>query len=81
MFDVGKVVYIGGGSTTSVVEVIDLNVPKPAWTVVSPMKFGSASPKVGLSVVSRYSTERKTLAGLRLFFRPINRRPQRSSNS
>ena len=39
MFDVGKVIYIGGGSTTNVVEVIDLNVPKPAWTLVSPMKF------------------------------------------
>jgi galactose oxidase len=39
MFDVGKVVYIGGGSTTNVVEVIDLNVPNPAWTVASPMKF------------------------------------------
>jgi galactose oxidase len=39
MFDVGKVVYIGGGATSNVVEVIDLNVPKPAWTVVAPMKF------------------------------------------
>jgi galactose oxidase len=39
MFDVGKVIYIGGGSTTNVVEVIDLNAPKPAWKVVSPMKF------------------------------------------
>ncbi|MBV8139846.1 MAG: DUF1929 domain-containing protein [Deltaproteobacteria bacterium] len=39
MFDVGKVLYIGGGSTTNVVEVIDLNVSKPTWTVVSPMKY------------------------------------------
>jgi galactose oxidase len=39
MFDVGKVVFIGGGSTTNVVEVIDLNAPNPGWAVVSPMKF------------------------------------------
>jgi len=39
MYDVGKVVFIGGGSTTNVVETIDLNAPKPAWAVVAPMKF------------------------------------------
>lgn len=39
MFDVGKVVFIGGGSTTNVVEVIDLNVAKPAWAVIAPMNF------------------------------------------
>ncbi len=39
MFDVGKVVYIGGGSTSGVVEVIDLNNAKPTWTPVTPMKF------------------------------------------
>jgi galactose oxidase len=39
MYDVGKVVFIGGGSTTNVVETIDLNAPKPAWAVAAPMKF------------------------------------------
>jgi hypothetical protein len=39
MYDVGKVIFIGGGSTTNVVETIDLNAPKPAWAVVAPMKF------------------------------------------
>jgi galactose oxidase len=39
MYDVGKVVFIGGGSTTNVVETIDLNAPKPAWAVVAPMNF------------------------------------------
>ena len=39
MFDVGKIVFIGGGSTTNLVEVIDLNLSKPAWAVVAPMKF------------------------------------------
>jgi galactose oxidase len=36
---VGKVIFIGGGSTTNVVETIDLNAPKPAWAVIAPMKF------------------------------------------
>ena len=39
MYDVGKVIFIGGGSTTNVVETIDLNAAKPAWVVVAPMKF------------------------------------------
>jgi glycosidase len=39
MFDVGKVVFIGGGSTTNVVEVIDLNAATPSWAVVGPMTF------------------------------------------
>jgi hypothetical protein len=39
MFDVGKVVYIGGGSTTNVVEVIDLNVANPSWAGVASMQF------------------------------------------
>jgi hypothetical protein len=39
MYDVGKVVFIGGGSTTNVVETIDLNAPNPAWAVVTPMRF------------------------------------------
>ena len=39
MYDVGKVVFIGGGSTTNIVETIDLNAAKPAWAVVAPMKF------------------------------------------
>jgi hypothetical protein len=39
MYDAGKVVFIGGGSTTNVVETIDLNAPRPSWTVVTPMKF------------------------------------------
>ena len=39
MYDAGKVVFIGGGSTTNVVETIDLNVPRPVWTIATPMKF------------------------------------------
>jgi hypothetical protein len=39
MYDAGKIVFIGGGSTTNVVETIDLNTPNPAWAVVAPMKF------------------------------------------
>jgi hypothetical protein len=39
MYDVGKVIFIGGGSTSNVVETIDLNAAKPAWAVVAPMKF------------------------------------------
>ena len=39
MYDVGKVIFIGGGSPTNIVETIDLNAAKPAWAVVAPMKF------------------------------------------
>jgi hypothetical protein len=39
MYDVGKVIFIGGGAPTSIVEIIDLNAPKPAWAVAAPMKF------------------------------------------
>ena len=40
MYDVGKIIYIGGGSPpTNTVEVIDLNVPTPTWRTVQPMHF------------------------------------------
>ena len=39
MYDVGKVIFIGGGAPTDIVETIDLNAPKPAWAVAAPMKF------------------------------------------
>jgi galactose oxidase len=46
MYDVGKVVYIGGGNNpvvpqtpTSAVEVIDLNAAAPAWRTTNPMHF------------------------------------------
>lgn len=39
MYEVGKVVFIGGGAPTNIVEIIDLNAPKPAWAVAAPMKF------------------------------------------
>ena len=39
MYDVGKVIFIGGGAPTNIVEIIDLNAPKPAWAVAAPMKF------------------------------------------
>jgi galactose oxidase len=39
MYDAGKIVFIGGGAPTNIVEVIDLNAPKPAWAVVAPMRF------------------------------------------
>jgi hypothetical protein len=39
MYDVGKIIFIGGGAPTNIVEIIDLNAPKPAWAVAAPMKF------------------------------------------
>jgi galactose oxidase len=39
MYDVGKIIFIGGGLPTNIVEVIDLNAAKPAWTEAAPMKF------------------------------------------
>lgn len=46
-YDVGKVIFIGGGGGTegepplpgNITETIDLNAPNPSWTVVAPMKF------------------------------------------
>ncbi|MCI0670854.1 MAG: choice-of-anchor D domain-containing protein [Myxococcaceae bacterium] len=42
MYDDGKVMACGGGEVTptNMVEVIDLNVPAPAWRTVQPMKQG-----------------------------------------
>jgi hypothetical protein len=39
MYDVGKVIFIGGGAPTNIVEIIDLNAAHPAWAVAAPMKF------------------------------------------
>jgi len=39
MYDVGKVVFIGGGAPTNIVETIDLNAAAPAWAVAAPMKI------------------------------------------
>jgi len=39
MYDAGKVIFIGGGAPTNIVEIIDLNAAKPAWAVAAPMKF------------------------------------------
>lgn len=39
MFDVGKVMFIGGGAPTNIVEVIDLNNANPAWAKIAPMNF------------------------------------------
>lgn len=44
MYDVGKIIYIGGGTDdngvpSNVVEVIDLNQHPPAWRTVEPMHF------------------------------------------
>lgn len=40
MYDVGKIIYIGGGSPPlTTVEVIDLNAATPAWRTVQPMHF------------------------------------------
>jgi Ca2+-binding RTX toxin-like protein len=41
MYDSGKLALIGGGYTTSAVEVIDLNAPAPTWRTVASM----ASPR------------------------------------
>ncbi|PYV12685.1 MAG: kelch domain-containing protein, partial [Acidobacteria bacterium] len=42
MYDVGKVLILGGGSSppTASAEVIDLNQPAPSWRSVSPMSIG-----------------------------------------
>lgn len=37
MYDSGKLALIGGGYTTSAVEVIDLNAPAPSWRTVASM--------------------------------------------
>lgn len=41
MYDTGKILLAGGGSNppTAAAEVIDLNVPAPAWRAVAPMSF------------------------------------------
>jgi galactose oxidase len=45
MYDVGKVIFIGGGldagtlAPTNIVEIIDLNTTAPAWVVAAPMYF------------------------------------------
>jgi galactose oxidase len=39
MYDNGKIVFIGGGAPTNIVEVIDLNAANPSWAVAAPMKF------------------------------------------
>jgi len=40
MYDVGKVLIMGGGDPpTASAEVIDLNQPSPSWRTVSPMAF------------------------------------------
>jgi len=31
MYDVGKILYVGGGRTTNTAEIIDLNSPTPTW--------------------------------------------------
>jgi hypothetical protein len=39
MYDVGKIIIIGGGGPTNTAEVIDLNQPNPTWRYVSRMTF------------------------------------------
>jgi galactose oxidase len=45
MYDVGKIIFIGGGletdtlAPTNVVEMIDLTAAAPVWTETSPMRF------------------------------------------
>lgn len=40
MYDQGKIIFIGGSiPPTNVAEIIDLNMPNPAWSVAAPMKF------------------------------------------
>ena len=45
MYDVGKVIFIGGGldtdtmAPTNMVEIIDLTAPAPAWSQTAPMQF------------------------------------------
>ncbi|HEU4526085.1 MAG TPA: galactose oxidase-like domain-containing protein, partial [Gemmatimonadales bacterium] len=37
MYDDGKILYAGGGTTTNTAEIIDLNEPSPQWRWTSPM--------------------------------------------
>jgi galactose oxidase len=45
MYDVGKVIFIGGGldtdtmAPTNIVEIIDLTAPAPAWSQTAPMQL------------------------------------------
>jgi hypothetical protein len=39
MYEPGKVIFIGGGAPTNIVETIDLTAPKPAWRVAAPMSI------------------------------------------
>ncbi|MBA3258902.1 MAG: DUF1929 domain-containing protein [Gemmatimonadales bacterium] len=39
MYDVGKVLYVGGGRTTNTAETIDLNFAAPAWQWTGSMAF------------------------------------------
>jgi PKD repeat protein len=39
MYDVGKVLYVGGGRTTNTAEIIDLNSATPAWEWTGSMAF------------------------------------------
>jgi hypothetical protein len=39
MYDDGKILYAGGGFTTSTAETVDLNAPSPQWQWTNPMAF------------------------------------------
>jgi galactose oxidase-like protein len=39
MYDVGKILYVGGGRTTNTAEIIDLNSAAPAWQWTGSMAF------------------------------------------
>lgn len=49
MYDDGKVLVVGGGMTpTNTTEVIDVNVPSPAWRNGAPMAFARQHPNATL---------------------------------
>jgi len=39
MYEPGKILYVGGGPPTNTAEIIDLNLPSPAWAFTGSMAF------------------------------------------
>ncbi len=39
MYEPGKVLYAGGGRTTNTAEIIDLNRPRPVWSLTGSMEY------------------------------------------
>jgi hypothetical protein len=51
MYDVGKVLYVGGGRTTNTAETIDLNSGAPAWQWTGSMAIVLSGPLLLIAAV------------------------------